>query len=143
MAGLTQKRLARRLAGALLAFSAWVLVGTGSSNAGCVHDRPTVAHFEGLLNAGAMERLSDEVMAVPKGTSGRIPTCSGPLCSKGPAAPGPSSWAVPIARDSFAWATSVVNPPSLGSSPLPFEPDLLVSLLEASSIFHPPRVSPI
>jgi hypothetical protein len=131
-------RLARLATGAFLTLLACVLSAPGSAVAGCAHDRPTASHFEGLTRAGAMAGL-DSVEA----PAGKLPTCSGPLCSRGPAAPPSSPWGVAPARDSWACLVERLTPAPSLEHPLPAEAVAALPSPVGQSVFHPPRVSPI
>ena len=134
-------RLARLAAGAFLTLLACVLVAPGSAVAGCAHDRPTASHFEGLIRAGAMADSDDARSA--GATSGKVPTCSGPFCSQGPAAPPSSPWSVSPVRDSWACLVEHLAPAPSLDHPLPPEATAALPSPLGQSVFHPPRVSPI
>ena len=133
-------RLTRYLAGAFLTLLAWNLVTPGSAFAGCVHDRPTVSHFEGLIHAGAMSEPAD----VPSAQTlpGLPPTCTGPLCSRGPAAPPPAPWASTASvRDSWAYLVEILDPAPSLTNVLPPEARLDLPSPCGPSVFHPPRIA--
>lgn len=138
------KRLARALVGAFFTLLAWNLVAPGSSLAGCVHDRPSASHFEGLIGAGAMDRPHDEILLPKKTPAGQVPTCTGPLCSRGPAAPSPAPWASAPPDDSRAITTEgltpVESPPFDRLAP---ESTATLPMAPGTSIFHPPRLATI
>ena len=129
--------MAKAAVGAFLTLLACVLSAPRSANAGCVHDRPTASHFEGLTRAGAMAGL-DSVEA-----PGKLPTCSGPLCSRGPAAPPSSPWGVAPARDSWACLAERLAPAASLEHPLPVEAMAALPPPPGRSVFHPPRISPV
>ena len=137
------RRLARVLAGAFFTLLASILVAPGNSLAGCVHDRPSVSHFEGLIGAGAMDRPVDEILTAKKTPAGPMPTCTGPLCSRGPAAPSPAPWASAPPDDSRAITTAGLTPVALPFVRFASESTPLLPSTPGLSIFHPPRTSPI
>ncbi len=134
MKGLVSRRVIGWLAGAFLTLLAFAVASPGQALAGCLHDGPTVAHFEHLVRLGAMpeaETPSPEREDRP---------CSGPMCSRLPAAP-----TVP-ATVSFAyepWACLAAGP--MGVPPhfsfLATEVDRAIPVGGPASIFHPPRSS--
>jgi len=137
-------RLTKSLGGAFLTLLAWNLVAPGQSLAGCVHDRPSVSHFEGLIGAGAMDRSIDEILSpTPKTPPGQVPTCTGPLCSRGPAAPTPAPWATALTDDSRAITGETSPPVASPSARLAPESTPFVPSAPGTSIFHPPRASTI
>jgi len=125
----------------LLAFG---LLAPGSARAsGCVHDRPMASHFEGLIHAGAMSESHDAAPSTSshRANPGRVPTCSGPLCSQGPAAPSSSPWVAPEIHDSWALMAGRLDPSARGSRPLAPEATPLLPSQRGPSVFHPPRVA--
>lgn len=134
-------RLERLATGAFLTLLVCFLSAPGSAVAGCAHDRPTASHFEGLIRAGAMADSEESRPATA--ASGKLPTCSGPLCSRGPAAPSSSPWSAGEVRDSWAYLVERLTPVSPLDHPLPPEATAALPSPIGQSIFHPPRVSTI
>ena len=132
-------RLIRPLAGAFLTLLAWNLVAPRAAFAGCVHDRPTVSHFEGLILTRAMSEPADAASAKPLPSA--PPTCSGPLCSRGPAAPPSAPWtSTASVRDSWAYLVEILDPAPSVTNALTPEAALNLPSPYAPSVFHPPRI---
>ena len=131
-------RPARPMAGAFLTLLACGLLSSGSARAGCVNHRPSEAHFDSLVLAGALPEASDyEAASPPK----RMPTCDGPMCSRGPAAPPVSSWTVPGHHDSWACLVESLDPDTTPPAPLPTDVAPARPTDRDTSIFHPPRIT--
>jgi len=133
-------RLARPAAGAFLTLLALGLLSSGSARAGCLNHRPSEAHFDALVLAGAMPEAADyEAASPPK----RMPTCDGPMCSRGPAAPPISSITAPDGQDSWACLLETLDPGTNPPRPLPHDAIPARPSDRDTSIFHPPRIAPI
>lgn len=134
MARRTPRRLATPMAGALLVLAT---LAPGSARAGCYKPHATASHFELLVRVGAMaEPIGPGSEATPPG---RPPTCSGPLCSRGPAAPPVTSWTAPGVPESWACLVERLRPDAASPSPLPRDAAPRRPADRALSIFHPPR----
>lgn len=135
------ERLARPMAGACLALLALAVLAPGTSRAGCVQDHLAPSHFEHLVRAGAMPEAA--VVGSEATLPGKPPTCSGPTCSRGPAAPPLSTWVASGVHESWACLAERLLPAAASPSPLPpvAAPDLPAD--RALSIFHPPRRSSV
>ena len=129
------------MAGAIFALLAVVAALPGSARAGCLIPHDSASHFEHLVRAGALPEAAehDEAARLP----GKPPTCSGPLCSRGPAAPSSSWWAATPGPESWACLAEGLAPVASSSSPLPPEVATAPPAGLAPSLFHPPRHSSV
>lgn len=145
MARLRFGHLARSMAGAFLTLLAVGLLSPGSARAGCVNHRPSMSHFDSLVLAGAMPEAErfEASSAHSKTLPGRAPTCSGPMCSQGPAAPPSSSWTVTDGHDSWACLVALLDRAKTPPMPLPPETIPARPSDRDTSIFHPPRIASV
>ncbi len=135
MRGWSPGRLARIAVGALLTLLAGSLaLSGGSALAGCDHPGPGLAHFEQLVSAGAMPEAEPMPSERPK-------PCSGPMCSKPPAAP--PVMPVTAAFGVEPWACLATPEAAVSPNPAPLPPPEREARPDrrAASIFHPPRSS--
>lgn len=136
----TLTRWAMQGAGAIFALLALSVLAPGSaSGAGCFQTHGTASHFDLLIEAGAMSADRDEGMGSEATPPGKLPSCNGPMCSKGPAAPPSSSWTTPTGLESWACLAEHFRADPQPRSPLPAEASPQLPTSRGLAIFHPPR----
>src|SRR5689334_11815010 len=116
MLGSIPRRLARPMAAALYALLVLAASSSGSARAGCVIPHETASHFENLVRLGALPEAAEHDAAMP---AEKPPTCNGPHCSRGPAAPPASSWAATPGPETWACLAERLLPAAASSSSLP------------------------
>src|SRR5690242_11146145 len=139
------ERSLRRPAGALLALLGWALVAPSVARAGCSHYVTYQAERDALavLFAPSVVGVAEDQPAgrwTPPPPQRPRP-CSGPSCSKPPAAPAVPSVAVTRHVEAWAFLGDPLAPPGLTSTRLDAPASRPCPVRTAGTVFHPPRPS--